>query len=122
MSKKNPYLGDNVLDDIRRRKVDDPEFGARVDAKLEQLGVARQVKEFRQAQHLTQAQLAKRVGTTQSALARLESGSVEPSLGLLWKVAAATGHKARVIFEPMVTGRKQVRPRTAARRARGGVA
>ncbi len=38
---------------------------------------------------LTQAQLAHKVGTKQSAIARLESGSYNPSLAFLDKVAHA---------------------------------
>jgi len=38
---------------------------------------------------LTQAALAKKIGTKQSAVARLESGSYNPSLSFLKKVANA---------------------------------
>ena len=38
---------------------------------------------------LTQRELAKRVGTKQSAIARLESGSYNPTLGFLKKVTSA---------------------------------
>ena len=38
---------------------------------------------------LTQEQLAQRIGTTQSAISRLESGRAKPSLNLLIKVAEA---------------------------------
>lgn len=48
---------------------------------------------------LTQAELAKRMGTTQSAVARLEGGS-RPSTATLAKIAAATGTKLKIAFEP----------------------
>lgn len=38
---------------------------------------------------LTQAGLAERVGTTQSSIARLESGGAEPSFAMLRKLTAA---------------------------------
>lgn len=40
---------------------------------------------------LSQAELAKRVGTTQSAIARMESGKVIPRLESLRKIARACG-------------------------------
>lgn len=51
--------------------------------------VAQQVIRLRIARGLTQAQLAERVGTTQSSIARLESGSREPSLSFLRRVVKA---------------------------------
>ena len=49
------------------------------------------VREARKRAGLTQAQLAARVGTTQSAVARVESGSVSPSLEHLTKLVRAAG-------------------------------
>lgn len=49
---------------------------------------------------LTQAELAQRMGTTQSAIARLEGGKARPSTGTLEKVANATGTRLKVTFEP----------------------
>src|SRR5690606_15832492 len=45
---------------------------------------------------LSQAELAKRLGTTQSAIARLEGGGVSPSLSTLRRYAEATGTKLQV--------------------------
>lgn len=49
---------------------------------------------------LTQEELAERMGTSQSAIARLESGRSRPSTTTLAKLAAATGTKLRVSFVP----------------------
>jgi transcriptional regulator with XRE-family HTH domain len=40
---------------------------------------------------LTQAELAERMGTTQSAIARMEAGGTRPTLDTLEKLAAAVG-------------------------------
>ena len=48
---------------------------------------------------LTQAELARRMGTTQSAIARMESGRFKPSHRTLEKYARATGTRLRVSFE-----------------------
>jgi transcriptional regulator with XRE-family HTH domain len=49
---------------------------------------------------LTQAQVAERVGTTQSAIARLESGALKhsPSIATLQKYAQALGYRVEVKF------------------------
>lgn len=45
---------------------------------------------------LTQAEVAERAGTTQSAIARLEGGRVSPSVNTLRRYAAAVGKRLRV--------------------------
>ena len=45
---------------------------------------------------LSQAELAQAMGTSQSAIARLEAGRIEPSLSTLRRIAKATGTKLRV--------------------------
>lgn len=49
---------------------------------------------------LTQEQLAKRMKTTQSTVARLEGGRANPSTRTLEKFAQATGTRLKIIFEP----------------------
>ena len=62
--------------------------------------VARALIEARRRAGFTQAELAERMQTTQSAVARLESGRVPPSTRTLEKVARATGTRLRIRFEP----------------------
>ena len=45
---------------------------------------------------MTQAALARKVGTKQSAIARLESGSYNPSMAFLEKVAKALGGRLSI--------------------------
>ena len=49
---------------------------------------------------LTQEQLARRMRTTQTVIARLESGRVKPSTRTLERVALATGMRLKISFEP----------------------
>ena len=56
---------------------------------------------------LSQAELAKRMKTTQSAIARLESGRATPSTRTLQRFAAATGHRLKISFEPVGKGKKR---------------
>ena len=50
---------------------------------------------------LTQTQIAERMKTTQSAVARLEGGRSNPSAKTLLKYAKATGTRLRISFEPL---------------------
>jgi len=50
---------------------------------------------------LTQQQLAQRMATTQSVIARLESGRTRPSTQTLERLAAATGTRLKISFEPV---------------------
>jgi len=45
---------------------------------------------------LTQQQLAQKIGTKQSAIARLESGNVNPSLEFMEKIASVMGYKLTI--------------------------
>ena len=54
-----------------------------------------------QRRQFSRAELARRMGTSQSAIARLESGRSRPSTRTLRKFAEATGMKLRFVFEPV---------------------
>jgi transcriptional regulator with XRE-family HTH domain len=54
------------------------------------------IREARLRARLTQAALAARVGTTQSAIARWEAGGAEPSLATLSRVIRACGLELRI--------------------------
>ena len=45
---------------------------------------------------MTQKQIAEKIGTKQSAIARLESGTVNPSIDLLQKVAGVLDRKISI--------------------------
>ncbi|MGE0280401.1 MAG: helix-turn-helix domain-containing protein [Rhizobiaceae bacterium] len=50
--------------------------------------------------HLTQAEVAERMGTTESAVSRLESGRGKPNTSTLRRYAEAVGHTLRITLEP----------------------
>ena len=65
--------------------------------------VAQQLYALRERHALTQKELASLVGTTQSAIARLEDANYEGhSLSLLTRIASAVGERVRVTFEPTI--------------------
>ena len=88
------------LTDLKKRLMEDPEFRkeyARVDEEFELIEA---LVRARTAAKLTQAELAKRLGTTQSAVARLEGGRVSPSFATLRRYAEATGTRLTVELVP----------------------
>lgn len=78
----------------------DPEYVRAYEALEEEFALASAIIGARAHADLTQEELAERMGTSQSAIARLESGRSRPSTTTLAKLAAATGTKLRVSFVP----------------------
>ncbi len=68
------------------------------DALEDEFALASALIEARAKAGLSQAQLAKRMGTTQPFIARMESGRQLPSSTSLLKLAKATGLKLRLSF------------------------
>ena len=66
-----------------------------------EFALSRAVIHARVAAGLTQEQLAQRMDTTQSVIARLESGRTRPSTQTLERLAAATGTRLQISFEPV---------------------
>ena len=67
--------------------------------------VARRASELRQNRGLSQRELAELCGTTQSAVARFESGTRPPKLDTLLRIAAALDAVLEVDFRPRTTTR-----------------
>ena len=60
--------------------------------------LGRQVRELRESVGISQRELADRMGTTQSVIARLEAGGSKPSLSTLERVAEAVDKQVEVRF------------------------
>ena len=60
--------------------------------------LAFEIRALREARGLSQRDLAEMVGTTQSAIARLEGGHVSPSLNTLDRIADALNVELSVTF------------------------
>jgi DNA-binding XRE family transcriptional regulator len=81
------------LDSIRKKMLADREVRAAYAALDEEFALARELIAARVRAGLTQAELAQRMGTTQSAIARIESGAQLPSVKTLLRFAKATGSR-----------------------------
>jgi ribosome-binding protein aMBF1 (putative translation factor) len=85
---------------LKAEMLADPEVKRAYDELAPEYEIARAILRARDASGLTQAQLAERMGTSQSFVARLESGRTLPSARTLLKIAAATGTRPRFTLEP----------------------
>ena len=81
----------------------DPEYRKAYDELGPEFELARALIEARVRAGLTQAQLAERMNTAQSVVARLESGRANPSTRTLEKIAQCTGARLKISFEPVRT-------------------
>ena len=86
--------------DLHKAWSKDPEYRAEYERLGSEFALARALIEARTRARLTQSELAERMATTQSVVARLESGRVCPSTRTLEKVARATGTRFRIHLDP----------------------
>jgi transcriptional regulator with XRE-family HTH domain len=79
-----------------------PGFREAYEELEEEYELAKQIIRFRLGRNLTQAQLAKLAGTSQPAIARLESGNHRNlTLGFLTRVARALEMRPEMKFRPL---------------------
>ncbi|MEJ0073768.1 MAG: helix-turn-helix transcriptional regulator [Candidatus Saccharibacteria bacterium] len=75
----------------------DPAVKAEVDRLDAEYQLARQLIKARLAKKLTQTELAERAGVKQEYIARLESGTANPTVGNLNKVADVLGKRVKLV-------------------------
>jgi transcriptional regulator with XRE-family HTH domain len=86
-------------------KLQDPAFAKRFHQASAAWDVALQLASLRQRSGLSQKALARRLKTSQQQISRLESPAYRGhSMSMLRRVAHATNHKVRVVFEPLANG------------------
>jgi len=83
----------------RRRAAQSPEYRAEQERLAPYEALARMVFARRIRYGLTQEQLADRMGTSESAISRLESGQHRPSVETLEKLGQAFGERIVLGFE-----------------------
>jgi transcriptional regulator with XRE-family HTH domain len=81
----------NLQEYIAKREAQEPAFRAAREALRPQYEFRRALIAARLAAGLTQAELAQMLGTTQSAIARLESGTITPTVDTLCRLADVLG-------------------------------
>lgn len=84
------------MSDLKKELLQDDEFHNEYIQLEDEFALASQLIEARKRAHLTQEDVAKRMGTTQSVIARLESGHPMPSLRSLKRYAQAVNGKVEI--------------------------
>lgn len=90
--KQTPYQS------LKKKLLADPEIHSEYKRLGLEFDLVRKMIKKRTQRGLSQAALAKKLKTKQSAIARLESGSYNPSFAFLSKVAAALDTRVVVSF------------------------
>lgn len=88
------------VSELHRRWRKDAKYASAYSALGQEFDIARALIEARMRAGLSQTELAKRMKTSQSYVARLEGGTVKPSTSALERLAKATGSRLRITFEP----------------------
>ena len=86
-------------DEVKAGLLNNPEFAAEVKKLEPEYQIINQVIKARIEQNMTQEDLARKVGTKQSNISRLEKGNANPSLQFLKKIADSLGKELLISFK-----------------------
>jgi transcriptional regulator with XRE-family HTH domain len=105
----------STLARFRRRALRRADVRQAYDELSEEFAFLDEVLRARARAGLTQAEVARRIGTTQSAIARLESGGRHhsPSVATLQRYARALGYRLQI---KLIKARNGAEPSSTARR------
>ncbi len=86
--------------EMHNKWMKEPKYRKAYAALEEEFALASTVVDLRKDAGLTQEELARKMGTTQPVVARLESGRGRPSMRTLERLAEATDSRLFIRFEP----------------------
>ena len=85
--------------EVKELLMKDTEFKSEYEKLKPRYDIISQIIEERDKQNITQEELALRVGTQKSNISRLESGTYNPSLDFLIKVAQSLGKEMQIVLK-----------------------
>ena len=91
----------NQMDDFDKyleEQLKDPDFKKEWDDHEMEYQVTMMLMKEREAQHMTQTELAERTGIRQSNISRIEKGQASPTLATLRRIARGLGKELQVRF------------------------
>jgi DNA-binding XRE family transcriptional regulator len=83
---------------LKENLENDPEFKEIWENNAQKRELVKTIIALRIKEHLTQEDLAEKMGTRQSAISRLESGKYNPSVDFLFRIAKALNRKVEINF------------------------
>ena len=95
MSKFNDFLNEQLQD---------PEVRAEYEALEPEFSIMQAMIDARKSSGMTQKQLSEKTGIAQADISKLESGSANPSLRTLQRLAAGMGKRIKIEFQPFTMG------------------
>jgi len=105
-------MNNERLENLKKRLLKNPEFKKAYLKRDSAFEIGQRIFEARMRVGWSQEKLAKKIGTQQPSIARLESGAVIQSIPMLEKIADALGielglpefsHKTKTVFYPQTT-------------------
>ena len=88
------------ITELHKKWMKNPSYRRTYDTLEDEFALASAVIDARNRAGLTQHELAKKMGTTQPVVARLESGRSRPSISTLERLAKTTGSRLLISFTP----------------------
>lgn len=95
MSKFNDFLNEQLQD---------PEVRAEYEALEPEFSIMQAMIDARKSSGMTQKQLSEKTGIAQADISKLESGSANPSLRTLQRLAAGMGMRIKIELQPFTMG------------------
>lgn len=92
---KDVYDYDAYMDELYGRDGTPEREAFQTEARNYMLGVI--LRNERKKQHMTQAQLAERVGTNKTYISRIEKGLIEPGFNLVVRMLDAMGRRLEIV-------------------------
>jgi len=83
--------------ELEQELLQNPVIKTEVDKLEPEYELARQLIKARLAKKLTQSELAEKAGVKQAYIARLESGTANPTVGSLNQIADALGKRLKLV-------------------------
>lgn len=99
MKKKIEFI---PLSKVKQDLMRDPEFRGEYEKLEPEFQIARQMIKARISQKMSQETLAKKAGTDQAVISRLEGMNAKPSITLLKKIADALDTPLKITIKPTV--------------------
>ena len=94
------------FNDFLNEQLKDPDFKKEYDALAPEFAIIQAIIDARKSTGMTQKDLAEKTGITQGDISRLETGSANPSLKTLQRLAEGMGMTLKLEFLPLARQQK----------------